>query len=181
MRNAALIGIAAGALIAICALVAAGVLEYKESAAVLAATQVRTCMRIHHLETATQSLSSCHWPPYSWADQDGYTEIKVKTFAGPGAGEASDANEADYITAPCHRVELAYDFESQGVYQFLPPFVASVGMVTSEDHPGQAWHGPKVWQSQLGANLTLALPPRSGAIVYIHNDNQGLFSARCVS
>jgi len=165
-------------LLVVCVTSIAWFLGRSSSADVIAAKEVRACMTMHHLRMAKQTVSrpqsselvfaSCTWPPRAWAGQDGYSEIIVTTFDGPGRSEVSDADEADYIRAPCQRVELTYDFGSQGVYKFLHPFVATVGTVTSEDHPGQQWHGAKLTQY-----------PGRNEIVYLRNDDEGLVSATC--
>lgn len=142
------------------------------------AAEVRACMADHHLQRAAQQVSvsdnefafaSCEWPVHTWADQDGYSEIRVRSFDGPGEGEASGANRADYISAPCQRVELTYDFGSQGAHQFLDPFIAAIGTVTWSNTPGKPWQGT-------GLNPY----PKRDEVVYLRNDKQVLYQARCV-
>jgi hypothetical protein len=39
----------------------------------------------------------CDWPPKTWSDGDGYSEIWVQPTIGPGETEATSANVADVI------------------------------------------------------------------------------------
>lgn len=150
----------------------------RESEQLTAARQVQSCMSAHGMATAHVKLEStsgavfeyCDWPPGPGSDPTGFAVIQVSTRAGPGQSEASDASDADYIDSTCHRLRLSYDFGSQGAYQPLPAFDVAPGTVTSEDHPGQAWDGTSVYPY-----------PTQGEVVYLHNDNQTIDSAICVS
>ncbi len=150
----------------------AWVLGRSSSADVTSAKMVDSCEVAHHLQKQSDradtdsgtTLSFCAWPPPSWADRDGYSEIVVRTVPVPGLDEASNANEADYIKLPCHTVQLMYDFGSQGDYEHQPPITAKTGDVL----PGK-------YRSQLPGY------PSRDEVVYLHNDKQGLYSASCVS
>jgi hypothetical protein len=89
---------------------------------------------------------------------------------GPGTNSASDSDVADFIDSNCRVLTLRYEFGFQGQYQFLASFNIAVGMVTSEDHPGQPWTGqaPSPY-------------PTPSQVVYIHNDNQVITAASCSS
>ena len=151
-----------------------------QSAGAFAAQKVRSCMTLHHMTAASEiSFSSstitvfarCSWPPPAWANQDGYSQINATMRPGPYYYEASDANFADYISGPnCHLFKLQYNFSFQGVSSTPPAFEAVAGMVTSEDHPGQPWTGKSQYPY-----------PTKDEVVYLHNLNQMIRSAQCLS
>ena len=71
----------------------------------------------------------CEWPAPSFADPDGYYEIRYRNEKGPGDSEATGTNDADRLRAPCDKLQLWYDFGSQGAYSHYEPFFANVGSV----------------------------------------------------
>lgn len=161
--------------IAICGVSIAWFLE--RSSDISTAKMIDSCEVAHHLERQSSHATTangmtfdfCAWPPPSWADRDGYSEIVVLTVSGPGLGEASDADETDYITIPCHVVQLTYDFGSQGDYAYRPPITAKAGAVLDEDGTSTT-----KYRSQLPGY------PSRDQVVYLHNMKEGLYSANCV-
>jgi hypothetical protein len=88
----------------------------------IAASQIAACEARHGLSRQQQKITltgkafgfaSCAWPPASYADGDGYTEIRV-TSVGTGASEASGASSVDRITGPCSTFYLSYDEHLMG-------------------------------------------------------------------
>jgi hypothetical protein len=114
---------------------------------VVVADQVRRCMQQHALPEAHAVLRSddsmvfaeCNWPPQSYSEVDGYSEIGVTTVAGPGLSEAEGSTDVDRIVAPCSQVKLSYSFGSQGTFEHLPPFVVEAGSIVTPE--GNPWPG----------------------------------------
>jgi hypothetical protein len=181
------------------ALIGSGVLLWVLNRPVQAAEQVRSCEHRHGLEqghgdvrklqlTASDraigafsrmSISSCEWPPPTYADRDGFARIIVVSAPGPGLDEASSADDVDRYTSACQKIELAYSTGTQGTFAHLPPYVAARGSVID------AWHG-NPWPGNNGAGLQAGdIQPYPGRdeIVVVHNDKVApdYDSIHCVS
>lgn len=170
---------------------AAGFLAWRHNgdvaqAQAVAATEVRTCMRMHSLSTATQQVSnpsdtsgtgtifaSCHWPPRSWAGQDGYSEIVVRTISDSERSEASGSNDADFIKSSCRVLKVVYDFGDQGAYSFNSPIYPRNGTVWFDGH--------QVSGARARSLLAPFPYPWRDEVVYLRNDDLGLYSVGCVS
>lgn len=115
------------------------------------------------------SFRSCAWPRSNYADADGYLEIKVQSVDGPGESEASGANVADRIAAPCKRLTVAYQFGSQQTYENQTPLTITADTVVTVD--GQRW---------TNENGALPFYPDVGEFVVLHNDHYMIQSANCL-
>ena len=126
-----------------------------QSDQVVVADQVRICMQQHGLSEAHAVLkgeaslaqssgestifAECNWPPQSYSEADGYSEIRVMTVAGPGMSEAEGSTDVDRFFAPCQELKLSYSFGNQGTFKHLPSFVVKEGSVVTPD--GNPWQG----------------------------------------
>jgi hypothetical protein len=128
---------------------------------VVAADQVRECMRQHDLQQAqvrkerdaysaagtittyrTMKFAQCEWPPPNYAGDDGYSEISVTTVEGPGASEAEGETGADRITAPCQKLKLSYSHGKMNYYKHLPPVEVSADSIyTIWNNEIEPWEG----------------------------------------
>jgi hypothetical protein len=147
---------------------------------VIAADQVRACEIQHGMSSqhvsvkVAPSLSifeNCNWPPPSYADQTGYSEIRVvDTIGVPYGSEAEGDDLADRITSTCSTLRLSYTFASQGGEVHLQPFTAHPGDLMTPY--GQQWTGNP---------STLTFYPARDEVVVLHNDKDELDEATCMS
>jgi hypothetical protein len=145
------------------------------------ASHIEQCETQHQLTAQNQTqpttpsttvFDSCSWPPSSFTDADGYTEITAQTVFNPDADAASDATTADRITGRCRTFDLAYDFTSQGDIKHLAPFPAAPGLITSLDAPGQT-----LAAGLAGFNFT----PGRDEVDVVHNDNNVIANIKCLN
>jgi hypothetical protein len=148
------------------------------------AARVDACESQHHLSqaettipnpapTSAFTISSCAWPPGPGAQQDGYTAIDVQPYipAGVAPPESSDSGIFDRIVSPCTRIKLTYTNGSQGKSTFIT-FTETVPTVVSMDSEPGPWPSPAE---------DLPFDPGPNEVDYIHNDDQTLAAASCVS
>ena len=156
-----------------------------DSDQVVVADQVRSCMQQHGLPEAhaivrVQSnlgqdagestvFAECNWPPQSYSQADGYSEIRVTSVIGPGLSEAEGSTKVDRIVAPCNTVKLSYSFGKQGTFKHLPSFVVEVGSVVTPE--GDPWSGEI---------RTLNFYPVRGEIDVVRNLSYILDQAECM-
>jgi hypothetical protein len=112
----------------------------------------------------------CQWPPPTYAQADGYSDVTVTGDRGPGTYEATDANYADRIVASCKDLQLAYSYQNMGVDEHQPPFAVSSGAVVTV--LGKPWV----------TNSPAPLPfyPNRGDVVVLRNSKYRLDFALCV-
>ncbi len=159
---------------------------------VVAAEQIRECMRQHNLQQAqvrserneysdagtipqfaTIKFAQCEWPPPGYAGDDGYSEIDVKVVKGPGPHEAAGETIADRIQAPCEKLKLSYSFGKMGGFEHLPPFeVAADEIVTIKENGVEPWEGE---------SYTLGFYPERGEFVVLHNMSYEVDEAVCAA
>lgn len=140
------------------------------------ATGLQRCLQQHHLsraherqgESSSLTFASCEWPAPSYADADGFSEIRITYGEGPGESESSDSNVLDRISSNCARLELAYSFGYQGDSRREEPFTANRGDVLSA-FTGRRWDGNTPYPY-----------PRRDEIVVVRNSHIDLDEARCV-
>jgi hypothetical protein len=87
----------------------------------------------------TYVYKRCESPKPSWADSNGYSEIKVSVTEGPSAGEASDANVADTISATCALLRVGYTVIAQGEQGKLRRFKSELHKTVF--YTGETWPG----------------------------------------
>jgi hypothetical protein len=100
-----------------------------------AAARIAECERTHHLlrqsELAKNSQGyiqrSCDWPPPSYADADGYTEINVTAVPIPAGSKVE--SHVDRIVGPCATFRMSYEQPDQGGGRHLPPFEVRPGNI----------------------------------------------------
>jgi hypothetical protein len=168
----------------------ATIINNLKSTAQEASEQVRACEQQHGMKLAFEKLQStekignrdgydpqdieridfrsCTWPKSTHSDEDGYSEIRLRTFKGPGQYEATGATVADRITAPCSQLTVTYGFGSQGAFENEPAFDIHANTIAmSEDHT--------IWKN----DGTLSFYPEAGEFVVLHNSHYGIQSAKC--
>jgi hypothetical protein len=102
------------------------------------ADRIAACERLHGMSrqsvftTASNGYvaRACAWPPPSYADSDGYTEITVESVPIPEGSEAS-GSWVDRIVGPCATFRLAYFAQNQGGGQHLPAFTTAPQTIVS--------------------------------------------------
>lgn len=164
------------------ALLGSGLIVYLLERPVVASEQVRACEQRHGLQQAQGdvrelpltrsdrqfgayqrlSISSCEWPPPSYADDDGFTRIVLVSANGPGTTEATGANIVDRYVSDCARLQLKYSIGTQGEFSHQPPFVATKGTIVDAWREGKAWPPS---DSQLGPGDIYPYPGRHEIIV----------------
>jgi hypothetical protein len=82
----------------------------------------------------------CDWPPKTWSDGDGYSEIWVQPTIGPGETEATSANVADVIKSRCDRLQVSYSIVAQGYQKSLPAFISEPNRTVW--HDGRTYRAP---------------------------------------
>jgi hypothetical protein len=159
---------------------------------VVAADQVRACMRQHDLqqaqvttekdkyidtgivpEFATIKFAQCEWPPPSYAGDEGYSEIIVTVVQGPGPHEAAGETLADRIEAPCQKLKLSYSYTKMGGLDRIPPFEISANSIVTMTETGV-----KPWEGKL---YDLHFYPERGEFVVLHGNGHRVDSAECVT
>ena len=147
----------------------------------VAATLVDKCETQHRLsqqhQTVTRSATttdfdSCIWPAPSYADADGFTQIKSRLVSGPGPDDASGTDWVSRITGPCKVFSLAYDFGFEGGFTRLASFSAPAGLLTSLSNPGKEWPGKDKY---------LGFYPARDEVDVLHNSDDVLSQASCQS
>ena len=125
-RPVAIVGLVGG----LVGIVAAGVGIYSGLAAVAPQPTINTaqarideCLATHGLSQASERreadgdrwyLRACSWPAPIGAGADGFSEITVRTQAGPGRSEADGMTVAHIFTSTCRDLEVTYLFDNQG-------------------------------------------------------------------
>ena len=154
----------------------------KSEQEIVNAREVRACMKTHHLRMAEQTVSrsrsvelfqSCQWPLHPWSQQDGYSEIVVRTMSDSERSEASDSNDADYIKSSCRVLKVVYDFGDQGAFSFDPPTYPRNGSVWFDGH--------QVTGSRARSLLNPFGYPARNEVVELRNDNERLISVTCTA
>lgn len=144
------------------------------------AAQLRACEESHQMSQAQQrfkisdyrfAFRFCQWPPPSYADGDGFTEITVDILKGPGAYEALGTTFVDRVHGPCAQFGLAYDFGKQGGFEHLAPFPAK---------PGQLLLGGN-GDPYPGSPSELDFYPDRDEVDVLHNGSYVIFTASCDS
>lgn len=115
------------------------------------------------------SFRSCVWPKSSYADADGYLEIKVQSVQGPAEDEASGMDYADRIIAPCKQLKVAYQYGHMGYYQNGTPFTVTADTIVTLNEG--------LWKDENGA---LPFYPEAGEFVVLHNGHNEISSAGCL-
>lgn len=143
------------------------------------ADRVQAAMRRHGMSRASEKATSsrgillfktCEWPPPTYADPDGYHEVRVQTVRGPGGYEATGTNYADRITMNSPFVEVAYSFSGMGQFAMLTPFAVARGAVVDAD--GRPYDG---------SDADLGFLRGRDEIVVLHNHKRGLDSVRALA
>jgi ribosomal protein L32 len=150
-------------------------------------SRVRQCMATHGLDRArevsrsggSKVFSACQWPAPGYADDDGYSDIRVRSidrsrFSNAGdTSEASGVSVADKVTMPgCGEVKAVYTFGSQGDFSQRELLLKAGDVRTVE---GEAWKN----DSERG--VFLGFYPSSDDIVVLHTSDEVIDSVRCIS
>jgi hypothetical protein len=120
----------------------------------------------------TVLFRGCTWPAPAGAEADGYTEIAVTSFDGPGESEAEGMTVANRVRSSCRDVELVYLFNNQGTFVQEDPTIISKGEIRRVE-------GGSVWIPGNAAEATAFAPRRDESIV-MSNGRYKLDSARCL-
>jgi hypothetical protein len=116
-------------------------------------------------------FANCDWPPPGYADQTGYSEIRIAATDGvSNASEAAGDGLADRIVSTCSTLSLAYTFGAQGAETHYPPFTARPGDFVTPT--GEPWTGDR---------RQLRFYPGRNEVVVLRNDKSLLDVATCVS
>lgn len=130
-------------------------------------------------------FQSCVWPPPSWADQTGYSQILMTSAPGDTAwpGEISPYGDADVVDSTCGSVEAQYSGEHTGTSFSNTATVNQGGIVVAGGEgtgfgppPGSSGSTPSL--SGWGQALGFAIQP--GESVVLHLDAESVISAQCV-
>jgi hypothetical protein len=151
---------------------------------VTAAERVQACQRAHGLagqdsltKTANGYIAtSCTWPPSTYAEADGFTEIKVESVYVRNT--APDNYSIDRIVGPCKKFQAAYDFVIQGgTVIHGPVFTASPGIVVDSDGAIYVEH-PERFDNQLLRQM-VGFSPARDELEVIYVEGGSLVSLRC--
>jgi hypothetical protein len=164
---------------------------------VVAARQVSLCMESHKMSSAYEWVLAenqnshitffkfCDWPPQSYSESDGYSQISVETVetldsAPPRAVQV--APYVDRIKSSCKRLKLSYSFGVQMMYGFPPVFEVDSGTI---DHLNNILgYGDKILFDRYGNSiydgLFLGFYPARDEIDILHLDVNFLDNAECV-
>jgi len=143
---------------------------------------VERCMVAHGLERAhekneggtagTVLFRQCSWPAASGAEADGYGEVAVTSYDGPGTSEAEGMTVADVVRSTCRDVELIYLFDNQGTFVQEEPIRLSKGEIRRVE-------GGSLWFPQSSSEASRFKPGRDESMV-MSNGRYRVDSARCV-
>jgi hypothetical protein len=111
---------------------------------------------------------SCSWPAASFADGDGFLQIRVRDVRGPGEYEATGITEADRFTAPCSHLLVSYGFGHMGEFSSEKPFRIDADTVIVRETQ-------ETWKN----DGHLPFYPDRGEFVVLHNSHYSLQSAAC--
>ena len=125
------------------------------------------------------------WPPPSWADQTGYSQILMTSAPGDISwpGEISPYGDADVVDSTCGSIEAQYSGEHTGTSFSNTATVNQGGIVVAGGEgtgfgppPGSSGSTPSLtgWGQVLG----FAIEP--GESVILHLDAESVISAQCV-
>ena len=85
--------------------------------------RIADCVRAHGLAQSSERrdegdgrwyFRACAWPAPTGAGGDGFSEVTVCTFDGPGVSEATGMTVAHVLTSTCRDLEVGYLFDNQG-------------------------------------------------------------------
>ncbi|SEK49199.1 hypothetical protein [Rhodococcus maanshanensis] len=143
---------------------------------------VEACMVRHGLDdphekneggtAGTVLFRECTWPAPAGAEADGYTEIAVTSYDGPGESEAEGMTVANRVRSACRDVELVYLFNNQGTFVQADPTILSKGEIRRVE-------GGSVWIPENETEAKAFTPRRDESIV-MSNARYKLDSARCL-
>ena len=146
-----------------------------------AAEPVEHCMVEHGLERAYEKneggtagtilFRQCSWPAPNGAQTDGYAEVAVTSFDGPGQSEAEGMTVADVVRSTCRDVQLVYLFDNQGTYVQEEPVTLSKGEIRRVE-------GGSLWFPTSPSEASRFKPGRDESMI-MSNGRYKLDSARC--
>ena len=119
--------------------------------------------------SGTQVFGNCDWPPTTWAQPDGYSEVVVREARGPGENEASGTTAADRLFAPCSELQVAYSFGKQGAFRRQAPITLLSGEIVTVD--GLRWSGEQ---------RDLPFYPDRDESIILRNFSYRMDYARCI-
>lgn len=144
---------------------------------------VERCMVAHGLDRAFEKneggtagtilFRQCSWPAPNGAEADGYAEVAVTSYDGPGQSEAEGLTVADVIRSKCRDVQLVYLFDNQGTFEQEEPINLSKGETRRVE-------GGSLWFPQNQDEASRFKPGRDESIV-MSNGRYKLDSARCLT
>jgi hypothetical protein len=114
------------------------------------------------------SLASGQWG----AEADGYAEVAVTSYDGPGKSEAEGLTVADAVRSTCRDVELIYLFDNQGTFVQEEPITLSKGEIRRVE-------GGSLWFPGSPSEASRFKPGRDQSMI-MSNHRYMLDSARCV-
>jgi len=130
-------------------------------------------------------FESCVWPPPSWADQTGYTQILMTSAPGDSTwpGEESPYVDADVIDSNCGTVMAQYAGEHTGT-SFSTTVTVRQGQLVIAGGEGTGYGPPPgsisgfpnlaAWGQALGYGI------QPGESAILHIDPESVKSAECV-
>lgn len=141
--------------------------------------RVNLCMDNHGLESEFDRnegntgilFRQCTWPAPAGAEADGYAEVAVTSYDGPGESEAEGLTVADYVRSSCRDVELVYVFDSMGN-------ITQEDVVTVSKGEIRRVEGGSIWSPEDEAEASAFRPGRDESII-MSNHRYRLDSARC--
>ena len=143
---------------------------------------IKDCMVNHGLQrdhekneggtAGTILFRQCSWPAPHGAGGDGYAEVQVTSYDGPGKSEAEGLTVADYVKSACRDTELVYLFNNQGTYVQEQPVTLSKGEIRRVE-------GGSLWFPANQSEASRFKPGRDESIV-MSNRRYKLNSARCI-
>jgi hypothetical protein len=143
---------------------------------------IEHCMLEHGLDNkyekneggtaGTILFRQCSWPAPDGAEADGYAEVAVTSYDGPGDSEAEGLTVADVVRSTCRDVKFVYLFDNQGTFEQEEPIILSKGEIRRVE-------GGSLWFPRTENEASRFNPGRDESII-MSNGRYLLDSARCV-
>lgn len=143
------------------------------------AVRVQECERTHHLTAATVQqnpseditmFATCHWPPPSGAEPDGYTAVTSQLVSIPGGSPPTNDVWVRRITGPCAQFGLEFTHGHMGNMIRLPLIMLYPNSVVQI-----AYATPAPYDRS-----KLPFYPARGEVDVVHNEYLDLDHADCI-
>lgn len=159
----------------------------------LTSDRVAACMTAHAMtrpkvidrgeDVSSEVFRSCEWPPPSYADPDGYSEISHQRVPGPDYNRDDitmavvKAAHIDRIQSPCTELEISYSFGRQGWHGYQPSFRVSPGSVVDPRGDPFTFDEEAI---RLGNVVYFGFVPQRSEVLVISNYGWTLEQVSCV-